>query len=162
MQMMHDGAPPPPSWRGEPSIAASQTDRRETRAWRLRETSMFKTISGQMDSARERGVRGGAQIGRSALPSCRRVCILWLCERDPLCPVPSPLRAAMRPSPLAFAKSCKGGDVSVLDPALAWDLRCIYTPACATAESTKRDSHKQHNELSHMTSDPTIATVGTT
>ena len=30
------------------------------------------------------------------------------------------------PSPLAFAKSCKGGDVSVLDPALAWDVRCIY------------------------------------
>ena len=29
-------------------------------------------------------------------------------------------------SPLAFAKSCKGGDVSVLDPALAWDVRCIY------------------------------------
>ena len=32
---------------------------------------------------------------------------------------PSPRRDA--PSPLAFAKSCKGGDVSVLDPALAWD-----------------------------------------
>ena len=30
------------------------------------------------------------------------------------------------PSPLAFAKSCEGGDVSVLDPALAWDVRCIY------------------------------------
>ena len=29
------------------------------------------------------------------------------------------------PSPLAFAKSCKGGDVSVLDPALAWDVRFI-------------------------------------
>ena len=41
-------------------------------------------------------------------------------------PVPSPLRAAMRPLPLAFAKSCKGGDVSVLDPALAWDDRFIY------------------------------------
>jgi len=47
-------------------------------------------MSDQMDSARERGVRGGAQIGRPALPSCRRVCIL--CERDPLCPVPSPVR----------------------------------------------------------------------
>ena len=37
---------------------------------------------------------------------------------------PSPRRDA--PSPLAFAKSCKGGDVSVLDPALAWDDRFIY------------------------------------
>ena len=37
---------------------------------------------------------------------------------------PSPRGDA--PSPLAFAKSCKGGDVSVLDPALAWDVRCIY------------------------------------
>ena len=27
---------------------------------------------------------------------------------------------------LAFAKSCKGGDVSVLDPALAWDVCFIY------------------------------------
>jgi len=25
-----------------------------------------------------------------------------------------------------YLKSCKGGDVSVLDPALAWDVRCIY------------------------------------
>ena len=83
-------------------------------------------MSGQMNSARERGIRRGAQIGPPALPSCRRVRIL--CERDPLwqcpCPAPSPRRDA--PSPLAFAKSCKGGDVSVLDPALAWDVRFIY------------------------------------
>jgi len=46
-------------------------------------------------------------------------------ERSPvLCAQPSPRGDA--PSPLAFAKSCKGGDVSVLDPALAWDVRCIY------------------------------------
>ena len=37
---------------------------------------------------------------------------------------PSPRGDA--PSPLAFAKSCKGGDVSVLDPALAWDVCFIY------------------------------------
>ena len=40
------------------------------------------------------------------------------------CAQPSPRGDA--PSPLAFAKSCLGGDVSVLDPALAWDVRCIY------------------------------------
>ena len=46
-------------------------------------------------------------------------------ERSPVpCAQPSPRGDA--PSPLAFAKSCKGGDVSVLDPALAWDVRCIY------------------------------------
>ena len=46
-------------------------------------------------------------------------------ERSPVrCAQPSPRRDA--PSPLAFAKSCKGGDVSVLDPALAWDDRFIY------------------------------------
>ena len=45
--------------------------------------------------------------------------------RSPVpCAQPSPRGDA--PSPLAFAKSCKGGDVSVLDPALAWDVRCIY------------------------------------
>jgi len=82
-------------------------------------------MSGQMVSARERGVRGGAQIGRPALPSCRR-CVSY--AREIPCgsarAQPSPRRDA--PSPLAFAKSCKGGDVSVLDPALAWDVRCIY------------------------------------
>ena len=46
-------------------------------------------------------------------------------ERSPVpCAQPSPRGDA--PSPLAFAKSCKGGDVSVLDPALAWDVRFIY------------------------------------
>merc|ERR1712086_533311 len=46
-------------------------------------------------------------------------------ERSPVpCAQPSPRGDA--PSPLAFAKSCKGGDVSVLDPALAWDVRCMY------------------------------------
>ena len=46
-------------------------------------------------------------------------------ERSPVpCAQPSPRRDA--PSRLAFAKSCKGGDVSVLDPALAWDVRFIY------------------------------------
>ena len=45
-------------------------------------------------------------------------------ERSPVpCAQPSPRRDA--PSPLAFAKSCKGGDVSVLDPALAWDVRFL-------------------------------------
>ena len=45
--------------------------------------------------------------------------------RSPLpCAQPSPRRDA--PSPFAFAKSCKGGDVSVRDPALAWDVRFIY------------------------------------
>ena len=39
----------------------------------------------------------------------------------------------MRPLPLALAKSCKGGDVSVLDPALAWDVRCIYLFICLWA-----------------------------
>ena len=46
-------------------------------------------------------------------------------ERSPVpCAQPSPRGDA--PSPLAFAKSCKGGDVSVLDPALAWDVCFIY------------------------------------
>ena len=47
-----------------------------------------------MNSARERGVRGGAQIGRPALPSCRRVRIL--CERDPLWQCPCPALSAPR------------------------------------------------------------------
>ena len=81
-----------------------------------------------MVSARERGVRGGvggehkhrtpslALVPPSAYP---------MRERSPVpCAQPSPRGDA--PSPLAFAKSCKGGDVSVLDPALAWDVRCIY------------------------------------
>ena len=43
------------------------------------------------------------------------------------CAQPSPRGDAPSPlAPLAFAKSCKGGDVSVLDPALAWDVRFIY------------------------------------
>ena len=63
-------------------------------------------------------------------------------ERSPVpCAQPSPRGDA--PSPLAFAKSCKGGDVSVLDPALAWDDRFIYlfsSLAAAAAAATASDS----------------------
>ena len=58
--------------------------------------------SGRRISAPRARTPRGAPIGGPALPSCRRVRIL--CERDPLCPVPSPLHAAMRPLPLALAK----------------------------------------------------------
>ena len=40
MQMMHDGAPPPPSWRGERSIAG--LDRRENA--RLARTERFSKL----------------------------------------------------------------------------------------------------------------------
>ena len=53
-------------------------------------------------------------------------------ERSPVpCAQPSPRGDA--PSPLAFAKSCKGGDVSVLDPALAWDVRLFIYLLAAQA-----------------------------
>ena len=59
------------------------------------------------ESEADTDLRRGAQIGRPALPSCRRVRIL--CERDPLCPVPSPLRAAMRPPPSLLQNPAKVG-----------------------------------------------------
>ena len=107
---------PSPSY---PALPRSAADRLEA-----------PLMSGQMNSAQERGIRRGAQIGRPALPSCRRVHIPMR-ERSPVpCAQPSPRGDA--PSPLAFAKSCKGGDVSVLDPALAWDVRLafVYSALC--------------------------------
>ena len=67
-----------------------------------------------------------------------------LCERDPLCPVPSPLRAAMRPPPSPWLiakserhirKSCKALIESPRptrsSPLLAaWDVRFIYLLSC--------------------------------
>ena len=84
----------------------------------------YAPMSGQMNSApRARDTEGStnrtpslALVPPSAYP---------MRERSPVpCAQPSPRRDA--PSPLAFAKSCKGGDVSVLDAALAWDVRYIY------------------------------------
>ena len=70
------------------------------------------------------GYGGEHQIGGPACPRAAE-CVSYAREIPcALCPAPSPRGDA--PSPLAFAKSCKGGDVSVLDPALAWDVRFIY------------------------------------
>ena len=69
--------------------------------------------------------RGSTNIGRPALPSCRRVHIL--CERDPLCPVPSPLRAAMRPPPSLLQNPAKVGTcLSSTQPQLGMSVVFIY------------------------------------